>query len=112
MKQGLLVLSAGLLGKAKKRAQKLLGQTRARRDLAAHWPRLGRDVATTSWRTLWKSEIEPRWWAKNLKTLSQMAGNSLALQSQALCWLLASLLVSLALLMLSPGLLGSPSGPC
>ena len=74
------MLSAGLLGSSKlfenqKRAEELLGTTRARRELAARWPRLGRDVATTSWRTLWKSEIEPRWWAKNLKTLSQMAGN-------------------------------------
>ena len=61
-----------------KRAPELFWQTTARRGLAAHWPRIGRDVATTSWRTLWKSEIEPRWWAKNLKTLSQMAGKNLS----------------------------------
>ena len=41
----LLVLSAGLLGSS--RALELFWQTRARRGLAAHWPRIGRALAAT-----------------------------------------------------------------
>ena len=50
--------------------------SRARRDLAATWPRLGQTVATTSSRTRLASQIQPRSWAKNRKNLSQMAGNT------------------------------------
>ena len=43
---------------------------------AASWPRVGRDVATTAGRTQRNFKKDPRCWAKNLKTLSQMAGKS------------------------------------
>ena len=67
-----------------KRAPELFWQTRARRALAADWPRIGRDVGPTSWRTHGNSKNEPRWWAKNLKTLSQMAGKRLTQLSRQL----------------------------
>ena len=68
--QALLLLTQALL----RLTQALLRLTRAGRR--GRCGRKSRDVATTPWRTHRNCQTQAREWAKNLKTLSQMAGKT------------------------------------